>query len=207
MKRMNPETLDVQFPGINTSKEDPAGPDILADHKKARSSYTFYEAVYQRLDSKAKAYVRCRSVKYKKALIAIQREISPHVKKICSSCADICCRLENKERNIYIAGRIGVFELVDYLLVRCDTELPEPIYENAERNLCVFWREGCILPSDCRSYSCIQYFCEDLSREIDEGSVTKLLERAHKILADFSVGECLHLSADSLPPKKYNPDR
>jgi hypothetical protein len=207
MKRINPETLDVQAPGIDAGKENLTGSDILAEHKNARSCYTFYEAVYQRLDSKAKAYVRRKSEKYKKTLMEIQREIYPHVKEVCSSCADICCRLQNKERHNYIASYIGYFKLVDYLLARCDTELPEPLYENAEKNLCVFWRERCILPLDCRSYTCIGYFCEDLSQKIDKGSVTKLVESAHKIVTGFSVSECLHLSADSLRPEKNHPDR
>jgi len=135
MKRLEPENMGIQATNTAAGKENLSEPDYRADMRKALSIYAFYENVYQELDSNAKEYLRRRSAEYKKTLSAIQRTIYPHVQKVCGACVTRCCRIRSKERLIYIGNNIGAFEFVDYLLVRCDTELPEPIYDNVEKNL------------------------------------------------------------------------
>jgi len=170
---------------------------ILKDQKTARGEFQFYENIYLQLDSNAKEYLKRQSMKYKKVLLNIQTTILPAVRKICPTCSIQCCKLFTPEPPVYIAGSVGGFGCVDYLLVRCDTNFPDPCYENAEKNLCPFFKNGCTLPIDCRSYLCIQYFCDDLKSEVDMGAISKYLEEAISILTRFSMKECLFSDLES----------
>lgn len=163
----------------------------MKDFKQARKEFNFYEKFYQGLSDNAKKYLKDESIKYKKVLSNIQEIILPSVRQICPTCSIQCCKLHTPELSIYIAGTVGGFRCVDYLLVRCDTDFSGPCYENAEKNLCPFFKDGCNLPSDCRSYSCIRYFCDDLKNEVDMEYISKCLEEAASILTNFSLRDCL----------------
>jgi hypothetical protein len=80
---------------------------------------------------------------------------------------------------------------VDYLLVRCDTELPTPDFGNATRNLCAFWDNGCRLPPDCRSLICLQWFCEPLRQDLDIDVVNERIAAVKSVVANFSFRELL----------------
>ena len=164
---------------------------IVSDFKKAQKEFELYEKFYLGLSEKARTYLRCQSKKYKKTLLAIQEVILPSVKRNCPTCKIQCCKLYTPEPSIYIAGSMGGFNCVDYLLIRCDTILPNACYENAEKNLCPFWRDGCILPLACRSYLCIQYFCDKLKEELDMKLISKYLEKARYVIDNFSIQECM----------------
>lgn len=164
---------------------------ILSDVKTALNLFKFYDTFYQSLNGNAKSYLQSQSKKYKKILSDIQEIILPHVNKICPKCDIQCCKIYNPKSNSYIYKRVGFFECVDYLLVKCDTDLPEPLYANVEKNLCLFFKNGCILPVDCRSWTCIEYFCDNLKNEINMAPISKYLEDAESILKDFSLRECL----------------
>ncbi len=163
--------------------------EMMAVFKEAQKKFELYEKFYLGFSEKAKEYLKHKSREYKKILSDIQEIILPAIKGNCSRCTDCCCRLHTKEITIY--GSVGCFDHVDYLLVRCDTILPDPCYENAEKNLCPFWSDGCILPTDCRSYMCIQYFCDTLEKELDMQVVSKYLRKAALILTNFSTEECM----------------
>jgi hypothetical protein len=164
---------------------------IMKDFETAWKEFEFYEKLYLSLNDNAKEYLKSLSEEYKKVILDIQEVILPSVRKICPTCSIQCCKLYTPEPSIYIARSVGGFECVDYLLVRCDTVLPEPYYEHAEKNLCIFWKDGCILPADCRSYLCIQYFCDELKNEVDMQLISKYLEKAESILTSFSLREIL----------------
>jgi hypothetical protein len=164
---------------------------ITLDLKEAREKYEIYGKFYVSLSQKAKGYLESKSQKYKKCLTDIQRLILPAVKKVCPTCEPHCCRLSTPERSIYIGGSVGGFDLIDYLLIQCNNRLPDPDFEKAERNLCPFWEHGCILPIDCRSYLCIQYFCDELKQELDMKLVSEHLEKIESILDSFSIGRCM----------------
>lgn len=164
---------------------------IASDFTKALKEFELYEKFYLALSDNGIKYLKSRSRKYKQILSNIQKIILPSVKRKCSTCNPHCCHLSSPELSIYIAGSVGGFYVVDYLLIRCNTILPEPYYDNAEKNLCPFWKDGCILPVDCRSYLCIQYFCDKLKEELDMALVSKYLEKAKLVLNNFSIGECM----------------
>jgi len=163
----------------------------VADFKAARQRFELYEKFYLSLNEKAKQYLINESIRYKKSLRGIQDLILPCVRKICSICDNQCCRLYTPELSIYIAGTVGGFGIKDYLLVRCNEILPDPCYENAEKNLCPFWDSGCILPVDCRSFLCIQFFCDKLKNALDMEAVTESLRKIQTILDSFSIAECM----------------
>lgn len=162
-----------------------------ADFRAARTRYALYEKFYRSLSSDARAYLRDESRQYKRSLEEIRSLILPAVSKTCPVCRNQCCKLYTPERSIYIAGTVGGFHLNDYLLARCDETWPDPRYENAENNLCPFWDGGCILPGHCRSYLCIQYFCDDLQKNLAMEAVTESLGRLKTILEAFAIGKCM----------------
>jgi len=173
------------------SETDSHKDKITSDFAKARKEFEIYEKFYLALSDNGVRYLKSQSGKYKQILSDIQKIIIPSVKTNCSTCNSLCCHLSSPERSIYIAGSVGGFYVVDYLLVRYDTILPTPYYDNAEKNLCPFWKDGCILPVDCRSYICIQYFCDQLKQELDMVPVLKYLEKAELVLNNFLIGECM----------------
>jgi len=164
---------------------------IMADFKKAREEFELYQKFYLGLSENSKKYLKPQSREYKNVLSDIQEIILPSIKRNCPLCIYNCCKLHTPELSIYVAGSLGCFDYVDYLLVRCDTVLPNPYYENAQKNLCPFWSDGCILPVDCRSYLCIQYFCDKLKEELDMQLVSKYLEKVSSIINNFSTQVCM----------------
>jgi hypothetical protein len=163
----------------------------ISDFEAARERFELFNRFYLSLTDKAKGYLRKESKKYKRSLREIQKLILPTVKELCPICDIQCCKLYTPELSIYIAGTVGGFNLNDYLLIRCNEVLPEPVYDNAEKNLCPFWVEGCILPLDCRSFLCVQFFCNKLKEELDMELVSKSMLKARSILNDFSIGKCM----------------
>ncbi|MBW1911798.1 MAG: hypothetical protein JRI43_01255 [Deltaproteobacteria bacterium] len=164
---------------------------VATDFAKALKDFELYEKFYLTLSDNCIRYLRGRSREYKQILLDIQKIILPYIKENCPTCKIVCCRLYIPELSIYIAGTVGGFKVVDYLLSRCDIILPKPCFENAERNLCPFWKDGCILPIDCRSYLCIQYFCDAMKEKLDMALVNKYLEKAEAVIDDFSIKECM----------------
>ncbi len=164
---------------------------IVTDFIKAREKYEIYGKFYVSLSDKAREYLEDKSREYKRCLTNIQRLILPVVEKVCPTCEPHCCRLSTPERSIYIAGSVGGFELHDYLLAQCNSALPNPNFMNAESNLCPFWEHGCILPKDCRSYLCIQYFCDELKQELDMKLISEHLNKIASVLSSFSIAECM----------------
>ena len=164
---------------------------VVTDFKRAREKYEIYGKFYVSLSHKAKEYVKNKSEEYRRCLADIQRLILPVVKKVCPACELHCCRLSTPERSIYIAGSVGGFDLHDYLLTQCSNVLPDPDYEKAERNLCPFWEYGCTLPVDCRSYLCIQYFCNELQQRLDMKLINERLKKIESVLSSFSISECM----------------
>lgn len=162
---------------------------IQADQKTARGEFEFYESVYKKMSERAKEYLKPRSREYKRTLADIREMILPAVSKICSACQSTCCLLHNQERSIYMAKTIGGFSFIDYMLSRCDTVLPEPRYQNVEKNLCSFWNDGCILPVDARSYLCVRYFCDEIKEELDMEAVSSHLEKLKSMLSDLTLRE------------------
>ncbi len=90
-----------------------------------------------------------------------------------------------------MTGTVGGFNCVDYLLTRCDIVLPVPNYENTAKNLCPFFTDGCIVAANGRSYLCIQYFCDDLKKEIDMQAASKYLRKLRFVIDNFSIAECM----------------
>jgi hypothetical protein len=164
---------------------------VVSDSKAARERFEIYEKFYLSLSDNARQYLRDESKRYKRSLREIGELILSGVGKICSACDGKCCRLHIPERSHYIANTVGGFSLNDYLLARCDEIFPDPCYENAGKNLCPFWDLGCILPFDCRSILCIQFFCDKLKQELDMKPVTKSLGKTQTILDSFSIGKCM----------------
>lgn len=172
-------------------QEDKLIERALADFRSARKTFELCEKFYLSLSENAKEYLRRESRAYKTSLMEVQGLILPTVRKTCPACETPCCRLYTPELSIYIAGTVGGFALEDYLLVRCDEKLPDPVYENAVKNLCPFWDLGCVLPADCRSFLCVQYFCDSLKKELDMEPVLQGLGRIRALLNRFSVGSCM----------------
>jgi len=170
---------------------DSLGKRALADFKAGRARFELYERFYRSLSPQARQYLGRESKKYKEALRAVQALILPAVREFCLICETPCCRLDSPETCIYTAGTVGGFDLNDYLLVRSDTILPAPRYENAEKNRCPFWEKGCTLPLDCRSSVCTQYFCDNLRRKLDMDAVTEAVARMQTILDTFSIRQCM----------------
>jgi hypothetical protein len=172
-------------------KLDKMADEIRKDQETARGEFEFYENVYEKLSERAREYLKPRSREYKRTLADIREMILPAVSKICSVCQSTCCLLYNQERSIYMAKTIGGFSFIDYLLSRCDTVLPEPHYQNVEKNLCPFWDDGCILPVDARSYLCVRYFCDKIKKELDMKAVSRHLEKLKSMLSDLTLRELM----------------
>jgi hypothetical protein len=165
---------------------------FLSDYESARKKFTAFEFVYRVLQPGDLKYLRKQSAAYKKAVLAVQELILPAVRKHCPQCTyGTCCRLTTPELSIYIAGSIGCFSLTDYLLARCDNQLPAPDFANGLRNLCAFWDNGCRLKPDCRSLLCLQFFCEPLRRDLDMDLVNKYIAAVQSVVKNFSLGKLL----------------
>ena len=164
---------------------------VAADFKAARQRFELYEKFYLSLSDRARQYLRNESIRYKRSIREMQDLILPSVRKTCPACDKHCCSLYTPELSVYIAGTVGGFSLADYLMIRCDEILPDPCYENAEKNLCPFWDSGCILPVDCRSFLCIQFFCDKIKNALDMEAVTDSLEKTRGILDSFSIAKCM----------------
>jgi len=164
---------------------------ILLDTQTALNRFQFYEKVYLSINGNAKTYLKSQSRRYKKVLLDIQKVILPHTRKICPTCKETCCKIYNPKKSCYILRNVGAFECADYLLARCDTQLPDPCTENAEKNLCLFLDGGCTLPADCRSLICISFFCDTLRNELDMKPIDNYLQQARLALMNFSMRECL----------------
>ena len=163
---------------------------ILRDCESAREKFKGFEFAYRVLRRDDLIYLREQSAAYKKAVLALQELILPAVRKHCLRCVyGTCCRLSTPELSIYIAGSVGCFTVVDYLLVRCDTELPAPDFDNSEQNLCVFWDNGCRLQPDCRSLLCLQFFCEPLRHDLDMDLVSQRIAAVQSVVENFSLGK------------------
>ena len=162
------------------------------DIQMARVRFEGYEKLYAGLTGDGKKYLQNQSMTYKKTLLDIQKLIVPAVQKNCPSCIN-CCKLYTPELSIYIAGSLGCFDFIDYILVRCDTVLPNPNFSNMEDNLCAFWKNGCTLPLDCRSFLCTKYFCDELKEELDMRVISEKVNILKSILANFSIKKCLGL--------------
>jgi len=163
---------------------------IISDTKTALNRFQFYEKFYLSINGKAKSYLKSQSRRYKQVLRGIQEIILPHVRKICPTCSIQCCKIYNQETKRMLPGA-GAFKCADYLLARCDTPLPDPCYVNAEKNLCLFFNDGCTLPIDARSLVCIGFFCDTLRNELDMKPIDNYLQQARRILMNFSIRECL----------------
>lgn len=166
--------------------------ELQHDIQLARKKFEGYEKLYAGLCGDGKEYLQSESKKYKKTVLNIQQLILPSIRRNCPSCIN-CCKLDTPELSIYIAGSLGCFDFVDYILVRCDTVLPDPNFDNMEDNLCAFWADGCLLPHDCRSFSCTKYFCDTLKKELDMKVISGHLQLLELLMQDFSIKKCLGL--------------
>ncbi len=158
------------------------------DFQAARLKFELFEKFYLSLSDQAKIYLRGESKNYKASLTEIQTLILPVVKKICSECKSQCCRLTP----FYLTGTVGCFNIVDYLLARCDTALPQPRYKNMVHDHCPFWDLGCTLPIDSRSFACVNFFCETLEANLNMEHVLDALEKTKAILTKFSLRKCMY---------------
>ena len=166
--------------------------ELQHDIQLARKKFEGYEKLYAGLCGDGKEYLQDESKKYKKTVLNIQQLILPSIRRNCPSCIN-CCKLDTPELSIYIAGSLGCFDFVDYILVRCDTVLPDPNFSNMEENLCAFWADGCFLPHDCRSFLCTKYFCNTLKKELDMKVISGHLQLLESLMQNFSVKKCLGL--------------
>jgi hypothetical protein len=166
---------------------------ILRDCDSAREKFKGFEFAYRVLRPEDLKYLREQSAAYKKTVLAVQELILPQIRKRCPRCPyGTCCRLSTPELSIYIAGSVGCFSLTEYLLARCDTELPAPNFANSRRNLCAFWDNGCRLRPDCRSLLCLQFFCETLRRDLDMDLVNGRIAAVQSVVDNFSLGRLFH---------------
>jgi len=174
------------------SETDNLKRELQHDIQLARKKFEGYEKLYMGLSGDGKKYLRNQSKTYKRSVLDIQQLILPSIQRSCPSCIN-CCKLYTPELSIYIAGSLGCFDFIDYILVRCDTVLPDPNFKNMENNLCAFWEDGCILPIDCRSFSCTKYFCDRLEKELDMKIISEQLQLLDCLMKDFSIKKCLGL--------------
>jgi hypothetical protein len=166
--------------------------DLQHDIQLARKKFEGYEKVYAGLSGDGKKYLQNESKKYKKTVLDIQQLILPSIQRNCPSCIN-CCKLDTPELSIFIPGSFGCFQFGDYILVRCDTVLPDPNFSNMEDNLCAFWADGCLLPHDCRSFLCTKYFCDTLEKELDMKVISEHLQFLDSLMQGFSIKKCLGL--------------
>ena len=166
--------------------------ELQHDIQLARKKFAGYEKLYAGLSGDGKKYLQNESKKYKRTVLNIQQLILPSIQRNCPSCVN-CCKLDTPELSIYIAGSLGCFQFIDYILVRCDTVLPDPNFSNMEDNLCAFWTDGCLLPHDCRSFLCTKYFCDTLKQELDMKVILEHVQFLESLMQDFSIKKCLGL--------------
>ena len=167
--------------------------DLQHDIQLARIRFEGYEKLYMGLSGDGKKYLRNQSKTYKGSVLDIQQLILPSIQGNCPSCIN-CCKLDTPELSIHIAGSLGCFDFIDYILVRCDTVLPNPNFSNMEDNLCAFWADGCVLPNDCRSFSCTKYFCDKLKKVLDMKVISKYLSTLKSTMDNFSIKKCLGIT-------------
>lgn len=167
--------------------------DVQQDIQLARKKFEGYEKLYTGLAGDGKKYLKSQSKTYKRGVLNIQELILPSIQRNCPSCIN-CCKLYTPELSIYIAGSLGCFDFIDYLLVRCDTILPDPNFRNMQDNLCAFWLDGCMLPHDCRSFACTKYFCDTLKKDLDMKLIYEHLETLQLTIDNFSIQKCLGIS-------------
>jgi hypothetical protein len=165
---------------------------ILRDCISTREEFQAFEFAYRVLQPEDRVYLREQSAAYKRAVLEVQELVLPVVNEYCPACVyGTCCRLHSPELNIYIARSVGCFTVVDYLLVRCETELPEPDFGNSAKNLCAFWNNGCRLNADCRSLMCLKFFCEPLRHVLNMNLVNKRVAAVQSVTDNFSLGKLL----------------
>jgi hypothetical protein len=170
--------------GIDLNKK------ILHDCDAAQEKFKSFEFAYRVLRPAGLGYLRGRSAAYKQAVLALQEVILPAVRRRCPECPHgTCCRLYSPELSIYIARAVGGFDLVDYLLARCEEKFPAPNFENNRRNLCAFWDKGCRLGPSTRSLLCLQYFCDSLRRDLNMDLVELRLAAVRTVGNGFSLKE------------------
>jgi hypothetical protein len=163
----------------------------------AKEKFESFELVYRVLRPNDRKYLREQSAVYKRSVREVQAFMLPVVSKHCSSCPfGLCCRLSSPKLKINITESIGCFGLIDYLLVRCDTELPAPNFENAQQNLCFYWENGCRLEPDCRSLTCLKFFCKPLRRDLDMVLVNRSLAKVQAVVNNFSMSRLLQKNTD-----------
>jgi hypothetical protein len=167
--------------------------ELQRDIQLARKKFEGYDKLYAGLSGDGKKYLQNESKKYKRTVLDIQQLILPSIQRNCPSCIN-CCKLYTPELSIYIAGSLGCFDFIDYILVRSDTVFPDPNFSNMEKNLCAFWEEGCILSIDCRSFLCTKYFCDKLKKELDMKLVSEYLNTLKSIMDNFSIKKCLGIT-------------
>lgn len=161
---------------------------MIEDANTAIEKYRGFEFAYRLLQGKDLDYLRKMSRAYKQAVSALQELILPAVQAECPHCQyGTCCRLYSSKLKIYIARSVGGFEFRDFLLARCDSQLPEPDLTNRAKNFCAFWENGCRLNPNCRSLLCLQYFCEPLQRRLDMNEVNRRLALVQNVVDQFSL--------------------
>jgi hypothetical protein len=160
--------------------------------RKAIKAYECFEKLYLKITGTAKEYLEFHSREYKSRATRIQQIILPSIKRKCPYCKHLCCKPYNPELSIMFIP-IGLLNFSNYLLIRCNTVLPQPKYDNLENNLCAFWENGCLLPLDCRSYACFHWFCNELQKEININLFSKDLDTLKVIVDNLSINNCLSL--------------
>jgi hypothetical protein len=178
------------------SNTDSLKRQLLSDIHFSQKKFEFYEKVYGDINGDGKKYLQIHSKAYKNKALELRKIIQPYINKNCPRC-DGCCKLYDPELSIYMSDSIGGFEFIDYLLVRCDTILPDINVKNMDDNVCAFWVYGCSLPDDCRSFTCMHWFCDTLKEELDMKVISKHLGVLESVIKNFSVQKCLGLDTKS----------
>ncbi len=150
-----------------------------------------FERFYRAVRGQGRRYLGDRAREYRGEVALLQDLIEPAVRSECWRCKTMCCRLDIPELAIYTAPTIGCYGLVDYLLARCDSDLPTPRYESVHDNLCPFWDGGCTIARDQRSLVCLRYFCGALNAHINHHEVLVRLERLSSLVKSLSLLACL----------------
>ena len=169
---------------------------LLSDISLAQKQFECYEDIYVGINGNGKKYLQIQSAIYKKTILDVQKLIQPVVGRICPTC-EKCCKINSPEVSVYTARAFGCFDFIDYILARCDTVLPVPNFKNMQNNYCAFWLNGCILPDDCRSLMCINFFCDEIKKEFDMNVISEHLEILQSFIQKFSIQKCLGLETQA----------